>query len=136
MAAIPLGPPSLAGSSNLPGSCNGAGHAILPYLVLLHVGFSLPARVTAAAVRSYRTISPLPDGREPARRYIFCGTDPWNAVLTAPPRPLAGTLPYGDRTFLGASPRASRFEEEDDAAARRARSASIFAQRPGVSSWP
>ena len=22
--------------------------------------------------------------------------------MTAPPRPLAGTLPYGDRTFLGA----------------------------------
>jgi len=64
----------LTGSSNLPGSRNGAGRAILPYLVLLHVGFSLPARVAAAAVRSYRTFSPLPRGPGPAWRYIFCGT--------------------------------------------------------------
>jgi hypothetical protein len=29
-------------------------------LVLLRMGFSLPASVTGAAVRSYRTFSPLP----------------------------------------------------------------------------
>src|ERR1017187_2276230 len=34
------------------------------------MGFSLPARITSAAVRSYRTFSPLP----PKGRYIFCGT--------------------------------------------------------------
>jgi hypothetical protein len=31
-----------------------------PYLVLLRVGFTLTPGVTAGAVRSYRTISPLP----------------------------------------------------------------------------
>jgi hypothetical protein len=29
-------------------------------LVLLRMGFALPARIAAAAVRSYRTFSPLP----------------------------------------------------------------------------
>jgi len=32
----------------------------LPYLVLLQAGFTLPRRVATRAVRSYRTISPLP----------------------------------------------------------------------------
>lgn len=31
-----------------------------PYLVLLRVGFTMPQAVTSCAVRSYRTISPLP----------------------------------------------------------------------------
>ena len=30
------------------------------YLALLQVGFTLPRRVTTRAVRSYRTLSPLP----------------------------------------------------------------------------
>ena len=46
-------------------------------------------------MRSYHTISPLPDPK--ARRYIFCGT--FRRTLRSA-RPLAGTLPYGDRTFL------------------------------------
>jgi hypothetical protein len=46
-------------------------------------------------VRSYRTISPLPDIA--ARRYLFCGTF---RRAFRPARPLAGTLPCGDRTFL------------------------------------
>jgi len=33
---------------------------MLPYLVLLQVGFTVPRSVTTRAVRSYRTISPLP----------------------------------------------------------------------------
>ena len=54
-------------SSNLPGSS--AGHTLRhhfavvrlpPYLVLLRVGFAVPSRVTTDAVRSYRTLSPLP----------------------------------------------------------------------------
>ncbi len=79
--AIPLGPPSPAGSSNLPGgflrSCRrgspklarragtrggrmGLGLPLPPYLVLLRVGFTLPPAVAVGAVRSYRTFSPLP----------------------------------------------------------------------------
>jgi len=38
------------------------------------MGFALPAHVTAAAVRSYRTFSPLPRWLAPTGRYIFCGT--------------------------------------------------------------
>ena len=34
---------------------------ILPYLVLLQAGFTVPRTVTSRAVRSYRTISPLPE---------------------------------------------------------------------------
>ncbi len=54
-----------------------------PYLVLLRMGFTLPP-VFAGAVRSYRTISPLP--RVAAWRYIFCGTF---RGLTPPRRYLA-----------------------------------------------
>src|SRR4051812_38657841 len=32
----------------------------LPYLVLLQVGFAVPPNVATSAVRSYRTVSPLP----------------------------------------------------------------------------
>ena len=53
---------------------------ISPYLVLLQVGFTLPPAL-AGAVRSYRTISPLPNlptqlrtTARSIRRYIFCGT--------------------------------------------------------------
>jgi hypothetical protein len=55
-------------SSDLPGSTCGP-HARLsplgpcrlpPYLVLLRAGFAVPPSVTTGAVRSYRTISPLP----------------------------------------------------------------------------
>ena len=34
--------------------------ALLPYLVLLRAGFTVPRTVTSRAVRSYRTFSPLP----------------------------------------------------------------------------
>jgi hypothetical protein len=44
-----------------------------PYLALLRVGFAVPRRVATRAVRSYRTISPLPVP-EGHRRYVFCGT--------------------------------------------------------------
>jgi hypothetical protein len=36
---------------------------LLPYLVLLQVGFTMPRSVATRAVRSYRTISPLPRKR-------------------------------------------------------------------------
>src|ERR1700677_3573127 len=40
------------------------------------MGFSLPARITAAAVRSYRTFSPLPGGdvETTPGGIVFCGT--------------------------------------------------------------
>ena len=60
----------------------GAGSVarVFPYLVLLQVGFAVPSNVATDAVRSYRTLSPLPRraGAEapPARRFTFCGTFP------------------------------------------------------------
>ena len=71
---IHLGQLSPAASSNLPGSpfgTDGGPRPILPYLVLLRAGFTVPRSVTSRAVRSYRTFSPLPAN---SRRYIFCGT--------------------------------------------------------------
>jgi len=63
-ATIHLGQPSPAASSDLPGSPFGrtvrTEVLLLPYLVLLQAGFSLPRCVTTRAVRSYRTFSPLP----------------------------------------------------------------------------
>jgi hypothetical protein len=35
---------------------------LLPYLVLLRAGFAVPPSVATGAVRSYRTLSPLPAG--------------------------------------------------------------------------
>ncbi len=46
----------------LPATYPGAARTTpsLPYSVLLRVGFTMPSRVTTDAVRSYRTLSPLP----------------------------------------------------------------------------
>jgi len=40
--------------------CKALAKQKFPYLVLLRVGFTVPSHVTTDAVRSYRTISPLP----------------------------------------------------------------------------
>ncbi|CAN5279762.1 hypothetical protein BH24PSE2_BH24PSE2_06270 [soil metagenome] len=73
----------------------------LPYLVLLRVGFALPRRVTTRAVRSYRTISPLPAERHVRQAVCFLLHFPWTRV----PQALPGTLPCGARTFLRLSQR-------------------------------
>ena len=71
----------------------------LPYLVLLQVGFAVPPSVATGAVRSYRTLSPLPS---PHR----CGAWAVCSLLHFPwahaPQALPGTLPCGARTFLHA----------------------------------
>src|SRR5271170_6635972 len=55
--------------------------------------------VTAGAVRSYRTFSPLPTALARRGRYLLCGTSRL-AALTPRSRTLSGTLPCGVRTFL------------------------------------
>jgi len=50
----------------------GVNTHMLPYLVLLQAGFAMPRHVAIRAVRSYRTISPLPIPKY--WRYLFCGT--------------------------------------------------------------
>ncbi len=93
-AVIPLGRALLRGSSDLPGSRT--GRAVPPPLFgLAPRGVCHAGEITSAAVRSYRTISPLP--RVAARRYIFCCA--FRRTLRSS-RPLAGTPPCGDRTFL------------------------------------
>jgi len=67
--AIPLRRPLLTGSSDLPESETERA-APPPLFGLAPRGVCPASRITPAAVRSYRTFSPLP----PKGRYIFCGT--------------------------------------------------------------
>jgi len=70
-------------------------HLSASYLVLLHMGFAVPLTVTGGAVRSYRTLSPLPTDR--SRKAVY-------SLLHFPSRrrasPLASMLLIGVRTFL------------------------------------
>src|SRR5216684_9014415 len=81
-ATISLGRQLPAASSNLPGSGGGPDRPApepVPGSFLLDFapsGVCHAEAVTRSAVRSYRTISPLPRWPKPARRYIFCGTFP------------------------------------------------------------
>ena len=90
LTTIHLGQPSPAASSDLPGSPLGTG-SMLPYLVLLRAGFTVPRTVTSRAVRSYRTFSPLP-----SLAVYFLWHFPWARALQA----LPGALSEGARTFL------------------------------------
>src|SRR5437763_15224987 len=62
--------------------------ALLPYLVLLPMGFTEPGRSPGLLVSSYLAVSPLPRSRrgEAARprRFIFCGTVPIRAARADP----------------------------------------------------
>src|SRR5581483_3913672 len=58
------------------------------------------SRIAPAAVRSYRTISPLPQQPASAGGGIFSVALSVETPLRSSARPLAGTLPCGDRTFL------------------------------------
>ena len=90
---IRLGQALLTGSSDLPESRT--ERAAPPLLFGLALRGVYPAsRITPAAVRSYRTFSPLPEGG------VFSVALSVKSALSESPRPLAGTLPCGDRTFL------------------------------------
>src|ERR1700722_14321631 len=77
-------------------TCCGRRRRSLPYLVLLQVGFAVPPGVATRAVRSYRTISPLPSPLARRLGGIFLLHFPWAHA----PQALPGTLPDGARTFL------------------------------------
>jgi hypothetical protein len=72
-----------------------------PYLVLLRVGFALPARLLERRCALAAPFHPYPrtplSGQQ--RRYIFCGTFR-QPTLTPASRTLSGTLLCGVRTFL------------------------------------
>jgi hypothetical protein len=125
---IPLGRTLLHGSSDLPGSCDapsqhvpagspnpcalhGAGETggILPYLVLLRVGFSLPPPSLAARcaltapfhpyLAQFAQVAMTPRRTNWAGRYVFCGTFRQRR-LNGAARTLSGTLLSEVRTFL------------------------------------
>ena len=89
--AIHLGRPSPNASSNLPES--GAGHANGFLFGLAPGGVYTAGPVTRDAVRSYRTISPLPAVRQAVYFLLH-----WPSAHAA--QVLPGTSPCGARTFL------------------------------------
>lgn len=125
---IPLGAPLLTCSSNLP--VDSASRFNAYCLVLLRMGFTLPATVTSAAVRSYRPLAGLLLRRTPFHPYPSPNPNPlirsfnsgnrrFSSLLHFPSAhaawPLASILLYGARTFLprqhytGSSDGLSRF---------------------------
>jgi hypothetical protein len=96
--AIPLGCASPHTSSDLPG--NSAGHTCVPLFGLAPGGVYPAADVATSAVRSYRTISPLPAPRTALRRYVFCGTfrrltPPRHYLAPCPMEPGLSSAPAG-----------------------------------------
>jgi hypothetical protein len=108
---IPLRRTSPCASSGLPGSTRRSGAAVLPprlpYLALLQVGFAEPSGVTTDAVRSYRTLSPLPAPFPALRRFTFCCTfrgltPPRRYLAPRPAEPgLSSTPPLAPRKVPG-----------------------------------
>ena len=108
VTAIPLGRPSPGASSNQP---ERQGQRTRPRgrtRASLLFGFApggacRAADVAAGAVRSYRTLSPLPrrTSSVASGRFAFCGAFPGVAPAGRYPAP----RPYGARTFLRSSKR-------------------------------
>ncbi len=95
--AIHLGRPLPDASRDLPGRRLGNRLALpsedsglSPLLGLAPGGVYRAAPVTGGAVRSYRTLSPLPAGtpKRTGRRFAFCGTFPGVAPAGRYPAPL------------------------------------------------
>ncbi len=74
----------------------GIAPGLLPYLVLLRVGFALPPSSRTARCALTAPFHPYPAC---AGRYVFCGTGRRLALKPAS-RTLSGTLLCGVRTFL------------------------------------
>ena len=87
------------GSSNLPGS--DAGHAMLPYAVLLQVGFAMPRGVVPArgALLPHRFTITTHALRRRSAVYSLLHFPSAHAAQALP-----GTLPCGARTFLALIP--------------------------------
>jgi len=102
--------------------------AVRPYSVLLPVGFAVPRPLPARAVRSCRTVSPLPavrpEGiRAERRRSVLCGTVPGVAPAGRYPAPCS----RGARTFLTPPPFGACLP------CGRVRSAAVQPPDPGLS---
>ena len=74
---------------------------MLPYLVLLRMGFTVPSAVTVDAVSSYLAVSPLPFQANLNLGGLFSvALSVALGLATYSTQPLAGILPCGARTFL------------------------------------
>lgn len=81
-----------------------------PYLALLRVEFTVPRTVTSRAVRSYRTLSPLPDPAYAGhRRFALCCTG-----RGFPPRRYLAPCPV--EPGLSSPPPVSPERDDDEAA--------------------
>src|SRR5580693_4461178 len=107
VTAIPLGRPLPGASSNQPERrgqrtrpCDAGWRRVSLLFGFAPGGACHAADVAARAVRSYRTLSPLPSRltalRPAIRRFAFCGAFPGVAPAGRYPAP----YPYGARTFL------------------------------------
>src|SRR5437870_11601033 len=104
MMIIPLAPPSLAESSDLPGDFGRAVRKTSPYLVLLRAGFCLPPvlpRARCALTAPFHPYPPSPKRRRAV--YFLC-----HYPSGCPDRALPGALPCGVRTFLPPKPEGRR----------------------------
>ncbi len=99
-AVIPLGRRSLSGSSNLPGSRNGAGRSCSP--IWSCSAWGLPCQRPLPEPRCALTapFHPYLAGIAPRPAVLFSVVLSVKLALSESPRPLAGMPPYGDRTFL------------------------------------
>ncbi len=129
VAAIPLGRPSPAASGNQPGrrawkrAWRVRGHPVSPLFDLAPGGVCRAVRVAASAVRSYRTLSPLPP--VPA---AVCSL--WHCPWGRPRRTLSGTVLPWSPDFPPRSPRGP------GAAARPTDRAGLGAKPAGVKPGP
>src|ERR1700721_1464500 len=119
VTAIPLGRPLPGASSNHPERrgprtrpCDAGWRRVSLLFGFAPGGACHAADVAARAVRSYRTLSPLPSRlttlRPAIRRFAFCGAFPGVAPAGRYPAP----YPYGARTFLRFSAAAGRLADD------------------------
>jgi len=99
--AIHLGRASPRASSDLPGSRvraarRAAGRPMLPYSVLLRVGFTVPSLLPATRCALTAPFHPCRHCNRSAWAVCFLWHFPWARA----PQALPGTLPCGARTFL------------------------------------
>ena len=96
------------GTGPVPGASLAPDSRLPPYLVLLRVGFTMPAPSPAQRCALTAPFHPYPGTpwRRNPGRYVFCGTGRPRA-LTPASRTLSGTLPFGVRTFLSRRSRVS-----------------------------
>ena len=101
VATIHLGPTLLRGSSDLPGSCDGAGHSSSPIWPCFTWGFPCQSDYSdrGALLPHLFTLT----GRQKRAGGIFSVALSVACALSTNPRPLAGMLPWEDRTFLPTS---------------------------------